>query len=127
MHEQWLGSIPTVNKSPWFLLTQGDKLLDVKQDPVHLAWDLLRPKKDFKVFLGVLNEFNTYEVIGPCATYHHNGNNTWRLTSRYDNYARLVGITGLPSDCISNRLDMLNRRGYLNDPTNYERVILEAC
>ena len=107
-------------------MIQDDEVLDVSMDPSRLQWCLLEVKKDFQVFLGVLNEFNKHEVVGPCATYKHGQATTWRLTSRFDGNRRLVGVTGTPGQCIGQRLNALYMAGRFNDPVNYEYVLLSA-
>ena len=120
----WLESLPKGSHDTWFLLIQGDKVLDVTRDPGKLRWNLLEWQQDFQVFLGVINEFNTYEVVGPCATYKHGSAPTWRLTSRMDGTNRLVSITGTPAACIGQRLSTLYKAGRFNDAANYEYILL---
>jgi hypothetical protein len=126
MSESWLEALPKSSHDTWFLLIQDEEVLDVTSDPSKLLWSLLEAKKDFQVFLGIMNEFDKYEVVGPCATYKHGPATAWRLTSRMDGNKRLVSITGTPGDCIGQRLGTLCKAGRFNDPVNYEYVLLAA-
>ena len=126
MSKNWLKNLPKSSHDTWFLLIQDDEVLDVSRHPGKLTWGLLSVKADFQVYLGVMNEFNNYEVIGPCATYKHGPQPTWRITSRMDGNRRLVGVTGTPGECIGQRLGALYTAGRFNDPVNYEYVLLSA-
>ncbi len=126
MSKGWLESLPKSSHDTWFLLIQDDEVLDVSRDPGKLMWCLLEVRADFQVYLGVRNEFDQNEVIGPCATYKHGNSNSWHLTSKLDGNRRLVGITGTPGQCIGQRLETLYLAGHFSDPVNYEYVLLSA-
>ena len=122
--ENWENMIPINTFSPWFILVQDSKIFDVSSSPGSLMWCLVDIQKNFMVLVGTLNEFDNYEIIGPCAEYWHGPGPVWYLTSPMDGPARLVGITGEPTECISNRLSTLFKRGRLSDPLNFDKVIL---
>ena len=113
--------------SPWFILVQNGEILDVSSRPTSLMWCLVDPDESFSVMFGILNEFGIHEILAPCAEYIQSVGSIWYLTSPFDGDRRMVGITGTSIDCISGRLALMYKKGRLDDPLNFGKVLLTCA
>ncbi len=126
MVENWKNKILSELGPPWFILTQGGEVLDVSHRPGALLWCLVEADSDFKVAVGVVNEFGNKEIAGICAEYLHGNDTVWYLTSPMDGVRRLVGKTGTPMECIQQRLSTLFKQGRLTNPIYLDYVLLQC-
>ncbi len=126
MVENWENHILSELGPPWFILIQDGEVLDVSHRPGALLWCLLEADIDFKVAVGVINEFNKNEIAGVCAQYFHGAGTAWYLTSPMDGNRRMVGQAGTPAECIRQRLSTLYKQGRLTDPLHMDFVLLEC-
>ncbi len=111
--------------APFFMLVQGDEVLDCCQNPNALLWTLLNDADDFSVAMGVINEEGKREIVGTCADFKAMaGSTVAHITSDMDGYRRLV-CNGAAAECIRNRVCTLYKNGQLDDPCNFARVILQ--
>lgn len=111
--------------APFFMLVQGGEILDCCQNPFGLMWEMLIDDTAFSVGVGVINEEGRREIVGTCAEFHTMpGSVVAYLTSDIDGYCRMVS-KGAAADCIHNRICTLYQNGYLSDPCNFSRVILQ--
>jgi hypothetical protein len=109
---------------PFFMLVQGNEILDCCQSPVALMWTMLSEKENFKVAVGVVNEEGKREIVGTCGEFKTRPNSTvLYLTSEMDGYLRLVS-KGDPVGVMRNRVCTLFNKGMLSDPCNLQRVML---
>jgi len=89
----------------YFLLIQGDSIVDCALRPNSLAYDLIDDTDDFQVVIGYVNEVGEREIVGTVAEAHPLvGAKRWCVSSELDGYNRIVGITHTMGEFIQERL-----------------------
>ncbi len=121
-----LKELPTVTA---FLLVQGDKVLDVCNDPAKLDYDMIDEFADWGVYAGARNEFGACEVVGPVAkVWCTSAYSKYTMQTVYrdvDNSASFTATT-LPSEVIRDELHRLHKMRALIDPCQLGWVKLFA-
>ena len=109
----------------YYLLVQGDRVLDISDRPTSLMWNLIDTDEDFSVVMGVKNEFQRLEIVAPVAEYQtSNGSDIWLLTSSLDGEDRIVNSSAGACQCLHQRLEALYKSGRLSDPMDFDYVLL---
>lgn len=109
----------------YFLLVQGERVLDISDRPMSLMWSLIDTDDDFSVVLGVKNEWGRCEIISPVADYYTgSGSDIWLLSSPLDGMDRVINSSGGVCELLYKRLETLYKQGRFNDPCDFDYVLL---
>lgn len=112
-----------------FVLVQDD-VLCVSEYLSGMKWHLLDQNKDWKLLMGVVNEFGKPEIVGTVVeAYPAPDKPCWRVSSQMDGKYRLVGATGTLVGLVMNRLGVQFRGGiYTGDVLNLpETIVVVGC
>ncbi len=118
-----------VNTSPlpWYLLISKNRVIDVQDNPVHLAFDEVPVKTSFTVAVGITNEFGKKEIVGTVADYAYNEGSTvsWiKSPVDSDGPYRPYALVKNPAEFIKERLRLMMRMRVISDPCNLKQVIV---
>lgn len=115
--------------TPLFLLIQGGRILDCKDSPVTLAYSYANKQADIIVACGVINEYRQKEICAIVGHYRYIPfAMKWVLSveTSASKWGNQVPIDGNPGKVLRDMLFQLKRAGYMSDPTNLGKVVLEG-